>query len=552
VRLPRHAEETGGELARLGEIARVAIAKGLAHYAERLGFAGEAAAPGVTDGAADARRLREALEELGPTFVKFGQMLASRVDVFPEELIGELRKLHAAAREFPAETARRIIEEETGRKVAELYATFEERPMAAASMAQVHCATLHDGTAVVVKVQRPGIESVVEADIAILRRVSRLLDGAVPSMRPLNLPALVSEFADMLREELDFEKEARNARRFAEANSQEAAIYVPRVFAQASTGRVLTMDHSPGRALDSVPEERRAALAQTLMRLFLVQVFEHGVFHADPHPGNVFVMPDGRLCFHDFGALGLLSPAVQESLRQLFLAVVARDAGWLASAYLGMGGASAEVDRGSFTRDLSQALDRYYRQSAGGGQALSAILREFVRLGRLHRVRLLRETTMLLRGFAELESLVHELAPGFNSLEAFRAYSGRLLRHAFTPDLGAANLAHAYRIATAARGATADLPIAVQRLLGRLDRGEALFEIRHQAGGSIERQLLHASNRLAFALIIAALIVGSAVIMAAHAGPHVDDVPVLSLVGFVVAAILGLAWAAIALRSGKL
>lgn len=554
MRAPVRAVEASGELARLGEIARVAISKGLAHYAARLGYGAAKAGGEVSAGEGDARRLREALEELGPTFVKFGQMVSSRTDVFPEELVGELRKLHDAAGEFPAETARRIIEEETGRKVSELYSSFDDQPMAAASMAQVHCATLHDGTTVVVKVQRPGIEAVVEADIAVLRRVARLLDASVPSMRAFNFDGLVAEFSETLRDELDFEHEARNAQRFAEANRDEAAIFVPRIFPHATTRRVLTMDHSTGARLDAgaVPEQQRPAIAQTLMRLYLTQVFEHGVFHADPHPGNVFLMPDGRLCFHDFGALGLLSPSVQESLRQLFLAVVARDADWLASAYLGMGGATAQLDRAAFTRDLSLALDRYYRQSTAGGQSLSAILQEFVRLGRQHRIRLLRETTLLLRGFAEIESLVHDVDPGFSSLQAFREYSVRLLKLAFTPELGISRLAQVYRMAIAGREVVAEFPVTLRRLLGRLERGEALFDVRHHAGDSLERQLLHASNRLAFALIIAAIIVGSAIVMAAHAGPHVDDVPILALAGFVIAGVLGVACAVIALRSGKL
>jgi len=549
-------EEAGasGELARLGAIAKVAIRKGFAHYAARLGFGGEGSAQDASAPQGDARRLREALEELGPTFVKFGQMIAGRRDVFPEEIVVELRKLHDAAIEFPAADAHRIVEEDTGQSVSALFALFDDRPMAAASMAQVHCATLRDGTAVVVKVQRPGIAAMVESDIAILRRLAGLLDAAVPSMRTFNLVELIDEFAETLRGELDFEREARNALRFAEANRGEAAVFVPRTFALATTRRVLTMEHSPGHRMGALDaqEQPRPAIAQTLMRLFLTHVFEHGVFHADPHPGNVFLMPDGRLCFHDFGALGELSPAVQEHVRQLFLAVMARDASWLASAYLEMGGATAQLDRAAFTKDMALALDRYHSQSSAGRQSFSAILHEFVQVGRRHQVRLLRETTMLLRGFAQLESLVHDIDPNFNSLEAFRAYSSRLLMKAFTPDLGTSSLAHIYRMTVAGRGVLTEFPVALRRLLGRLERGEALFDIRHHTGASMERQLLHASNRLAFALIIASIIVGSAIVMAAHAGPHVGGVPLLAVIGFVVAGALGIAWAAIALRSGRL
>jgi ubiquinone biosynthesis protein len=551
---PSEAASTSGEIARLGVIAKVAIRKGFAHYAVRLGFGKVESAQGVSVPHGDARRLREALEELGPTFVKFGQMIAGRRDIFPEELVNELRKLHDAATEFPVADARQIIEEDTGQSVSDLFASFDDRPMAAASMAQVHCATLQDGTAVAVKVQRPGIATMVESDIAILLRLAGLLDASIPSMRTFNLGELVEEFSQTLRAELDFEHEARNAQRFAETNRGEAAVFVPRIFPQATGRRVLTMDHSPGHRMDAIDaqEQPRPAIAQTLMRLFLTQVFEHGVFHADPHPGNVFLMPDGRFCFHDFGALGELSPSFQENMRQLFLAVMARDASWLTSAYLEMGGATAPLDRATFTKDMSLALDRYHSQSIAGRQSFSAILHEFVKVGRQHQIRLLRETTMLLRGFAELESLVHDIDPTFNSLEAFSAYSSRMLMKAFAPDFGLSSLAHIYRMTVAGREVLAELPITLRRLLGRLERGEALFDIRHHAGGSLERQLLHASNRLAFALIIASIIVGSAIVMAAHAGPHVADVPLLAIIGFTAAIVLGIAWAVIALRSGKL
>ena len=545
-------EAPAGELARFAEIARIVAAKGWGHYAERLGFARSVPPLAESAAASDAVRLREALEELGPTFVKFGQMLSQRDDLFPAALVAELRGLQDRAGTFAPAEARRIVEEETGRGVSELYARFDDTPLAAASMAQVHCAELADGTPVVVKVQRPGIAQTVESDIAVLRRVVRLAASARPSLRAFNLPELVEEFCASLRTELDFEHEGHNAERFAEANRDERSVMVPRVHWQATTRRVLTMDHSPGARIDQSPPAGHRQAAGTLMRLFLTSVFEHGVFHADPHPGNIFLLPDGRLCFHDFGALGELSPRIQEALRQLFLAVMARDASWLASAYLGMGGATQELDRAAFTADLSTALDRYYRASGLGKQSFGAILQEFIGLGRKHHIRLLRETTMLMRAFAELESLVRRLDADFSSLAAFQTYSGRLLKQAFLPELGVARLAQTYRSVMNAREAAGEVPVTLRRLMGRLERGEPLFDVRHQSGASLERHLLHASNRLAFALIVAAIVVGSSIVIGAHAGPHVEGVPLLGIAGFIAAGALGIAWAVLALRSGKL
>lgn len=542
-----------GELARLREIARVAVAKGWGHYAEQLGFRADRG-DRSSRSASDAIRLREALEELGPTFVKFGQMLSQREDLLPDAFVAELRGLQDRVGSFPAEVSRRIIEDEIGRTIGELFTRFKDEPMAAASMAQVHCAVLPDGTDVIVKVQRPDLERAVEADIAVLKRLVRMLSGLLPALRALNLAELVDEFSVTLRGELDFEQEARNAERFAELNRDEPLVYVPRIFWHATTRRVLTMEHSTGQRADAShgASEDPRALAQSLMRLFLAQVFEQGVFHADPHPGNVFVLPDGRLCFHDFGAIGELSPRVQESLRQLFLAVMARDPDWVASAYIGMGGASAELDRAAFVSDLSAALDRYYRASGAGRQSFGAIIQEFIGLGRRHHIRLLRETTLLMRAFAELESLVQRLDPQFSSLAAFQAYSPRLVARALRPEAGAAQFAKLYRSLVTVRELTGEAPIALRRLAARLERGEPLFDIRHQSGRSVERHLMQASNRLAFAMIIASIVVGSALLLASHAGPHWEGLPVLGIIGFVAAAGLGLAWAVLALRSRKL
>jgi ubiquinone biosynthesis protein len=537
-----------GEIRRLSAIARVAAAGGWKHYTERF-------RSGLhPDGqAGEARRLREALEDLGPTFVKFGQMLSQRDDLVPQALAHELRDLQDRAGSFPAQIARQIIEEDLERGVGELFASFDDTPLAAASIAQVHSATLHDGSEVIVKIQRPGIAQTVEGDIAVLRRLARFL-SPLPPLHALNLPDLVDEFATTLRGELDFEREGHNAERFAELNRGEPVVMVPRVFWEASSKRVLTMERSTGHRIDqaaaALPDRRD--IAATLMRLFLTQVFEHGVFHADPHPGNVFLQPDGRICFHDFGAIGELSPRVQESLRQLFLAVMARDAGWVASAYLGMGGATAQLDRAAFTADLAASLDRYYRESSLGRRSFGAILREFIGLGRKHSIRLLRETALLVRAFAELESLVRKLDPQFSSIAAFQGYSGRLLKHAFLPELGIARVARAYKLVSAARDAAGEAPVTLRRLMGRLERGEPLFDVRHQSSGSLERHLLHASNRLAFALIVASIVVGSALLLSAQAGPFWQELLFLGIAGFAVAGVLGIAWAILALRSGKL
>jgi ubiquinone biosynthesis protein len=543
------------ELPRLAEIVRVAAAKGWSHYAERLGLArrGELAAPAERGEATDAARLRSALEELGPTFVKFGQMLSVRADVFPDEVTAELRELQANVRPFDGALAREIVERELGAPVGELFAEFDATPLAAASVAQVHRAQLRDRTPVIVKVQRPGIEDTIASDLALLRYAARMLDRHFEALRHYSLPALVEEFADTLGKELDFTLEGANAERFARENADEQSVSVPRVYWELSTRRVLTMEHSTGRTMSETspadPAERRR-LAAELMRLFLVQLFEHGVFHADPHPGNIFVLPDGRLCFHDFGQLGVLRPHDQEHLRQLFLAVIARDADWYADVYLAMGGVAGRIDRAAFVRDLGAALDAYY-EAHGAASSLGTILAEFVRLGRGHRVRLVREIALAAKAFMEVEALAKRLDPELETLACFRDYTGRLVSKSMTPQLGPAALARGYRSLWAARRVVTELPFALVRLVERLDAGGLEIRARHESLGGLERALAGAANRLAFALIVAATVIAAAIVLTVHAGPHVEEWPAIGIAAFALAAGLGLWWAWVTVRSRK-
>jgi ubiquinone biosynthesis protein len=543
------------ELPRLAAIVRIAVTKGWQRYVQQLGFGRLTLGEQATEaGASDAERLRAALQELGPTFVKFGQMLATRSDLFPESFVSELAKLRSDVPPFPGEIAGAIVERELGAPIAELFATFAETPFAAASIAQVHRATLAGGRDVVVKVQRPDIEETVASDLALLRYAARLLDRNVAQLRQYSLPAIVEEFADMITQELDFAREAANAECFAEANTEGPSVWVPAVVWPLSSRRVLTMEYSTGRMIDvEYPADRaaRQRLAADLMQLFLTNVFEHGMFHADPHAGNVFVLDDGRLCFHDFGALGRLNARDQENLRQLFLAVIARDSAWLADTYLAMGGVEAGVDRVAFARDIARALERYYAVG-GPGHSFSAILSEFGRLGREHRIRLVRESALVAKAYMAVESLARELDPEFDGIEAFRRYSGRLVTTLLRPALDDAAVARSYRLLSAARDSFVELPIAVRHVLEQVGGGGLAVRIRHDALGGLDREIARAANRIAFGMIVSAVVIGASIVLTVHAGPHIEGVPLLGIAGFALAGALGLGWAVAVMRSKKL
>ena len=538
------------EMGRLAEIARVAAEQGLGHYLDRMGFAhaasvGDAPAKAGGRGARDAERLRIALERLGPTFVKFGQMLGTRVDVFPDEIVRELGALNSAVPSFPGDQARAIVEAELGESVASLFAQFDDEPFAAASIAQAHRARLHDGTAVVVKVQRPGIAEKIAADLVLMRHAARVIDRHIVAMKQYNVPGIVEEFAATIGAELDFQREAANADRFRESNRDEPSLWVPAIEWDLSSRRVLTMEESQGRTVDALVVEaaERRRLAGELMRLFLVDVFEHGVFHADPHSGNVFVLPDGRLCFHDFGQLGVLTLGQQDDLRQLLLALIARDPAWLADTYVAMGGGEGELSREAFVRDLGRSLDAYYAGGAGKG-TFGTILGEFVALARKHRVRIAREIVLVSKAFMSIEAVTRTLDPDFDADDSFAAYGGRLIAAILRRDAEPLSIARGYRILAVMREA----PGLAARLVDSAARGELKLQVRNEGRDAFANALTAAADRLGLGIVAASLVTGS-VIVAATGTRYADALPPLGSLMLGAGMFAALLWIALVLGS---
>jgi ubiquinone biosynthesis protein len=359
--------------------------------------------------------VRAAFEELGLGFLKFGQVLALRRDLLPAAYIEELERLHDRLPALSFDVVRATVEAQLGAPLRELFASFNEAPLATATIAQVHEATMPTGRHVVVKVQRPGLEATIAEDVAALAYLAALGESLSLRLRALNLSVMVREFADSLRREIDFRREARSIGRFRSALADVPDLWIPDVVAERSSGAVLTLEYSPGERVDLYAKRHPEAMPRaigTLVELMLHSIFEDGLFHADPHSGNVFVLPDGRLCLLDFGMTGELDEPMRESLALLLEAVVNGDAQAATDAYLEMAEASDNVDRPALKADVRAVLQETQGVDLAAvsvGGAFASLLRA----GSQHGVHNPGAFFLLTRAFIILESQMRELAPPF-------------------------------------------------------------------------------------------------------------------------------------------
>jgi len=460
------------------------------------------------------KEVRETFEELGLTFLKFGQVLAMRRDLLPEAYINELEQLHDQLPALGIDAVRATIEAELGAPLTELFASFSETPIAAATIAQVHEATLHDGRRVAVKVQRPDLEEMISTDIAALTYLVALGESLFPRLRGLDLPVLVSEFADSLNRETDFSNEARSITLFRAALADIPDLWIPSVVAECSSGSVLTMDFSDGERIDlyaKVHPEAMPRLINTLVRLTLQTIFEEGLFHADPHPGNVLVLSDGRLSLLDFGMTGELDEQMRESLSLLLEAVVKGDARAVTEAYLEMAPQGSEkVNRSALLMDIKAVLYEIHRSDLAEvsiGDSFDSLLRA----GSRHGVHNPGEFFLLTRTFVILESMIRELDPEHDYLKSFREEIARLTEKHFSLERIKEKTG---KLAREMERLMNDAPGDTRRVLRRIAEGN-LGRFQAPAvealGGRISRNL----ERLTVGMASAALVIGGSMLAGA-------------------------------------
>jgi ubiquinone biosynthesis protein len=548
------------DLQRLRQIAGVLIRHGLGDTVRRLGLADALAKAGHAlriDHADDLARLpppvqlRQALEELGPAFVKLGQILAGRADLLGPEWISELGRLHASVPAVPLALLLPELREDLGGEPDTVFARFDPEPLAAASIAQVHRATLHDGSEVVVKIRRPGIVDVIEADLRLLDRAAQAAEREWPALRPYRPRLLLRQFAQSLRRELDLASECRHAERVARNLAALPEVLIPRVHWQYTRERVNVQDYVngiPGSDLERLVREGLdpRLLARRGAHAVLKMIVEDGFFHADPHPGNVFYLPGNRLAFIDFGMVGRLSQGRRDELLRLLLGLVERQPQAVADVLLDWTDSRRQADIAQLEEDIEAFVDQYHGTPLSQLH-LGEMLVEVTAVLRQHRLVLPADLALLIKAFVSLESMGRGLDPDFHMAAEAQPLLRQLVRARYQPR------ALAQRGWSSLRGLGAQLgrlPQDLSRALRNLGRGHVQvgIEIAHlrRAADQIDR----AANRLSIALVIAALIIGSSIVMTVSGGPQLLGLPAFGLMGFL-GAVGGAVWLLRAIRRAE-
>ena len=535
-------------LSRVTEIGRVATRHGFGYLLDR-----RRSGDGEQDGDRG-RRLREMFDELGPTFVKFGQLLSTRPDVVPPDIITELRKLQDDVSPVAMEDVERVIGEELGLTVEQAFLDFDETPIAAASIGQVHRATLPNDVQVVVKVQRPNAARQIESDLKLMASAARVARERVRQLDFIDTGELVDEFGRSIRLELDYQQEARNAETFRRNFAGDERIAVPRVWWRYTSGRLLTLDRLEGthvRDLDlaSWDDAARRELAYTLTDAWMAMIFRHAFFHGDPHPSNILHLDDGRLGLIDFGLAGRLTDLDMARLTRLFVDAATENVEALPRRLTDLGVRYPREREEELRSRLEELYYRYYGSRLSDIDPIEAI-REGLTLIYAMNLRLPTRFVILDKAIATLGSVAAEVYPDFNVFEVARPYAKHLIAERYSPR----------RVALRARAEVQDIaelalevPRQVHDILNELRDGELEVKISNPGIDDLAHHMDVSVNRIAVALVILGGLVGSSLIgVLAKDGPHLMGLHLLSVVGFVISGAFGvwLLWGV--LRSGRL
>jgi ubiquinone biosynthesis protein len=483
-------------------------------------------------------RVRLALGELGPTFVKFGQIVSSRRDLVTDEYYLELCKLQTQVPPIPAAEAKAIIAEELGRPISDVFKRFQDKPVGSASIAQVHAARLSDGTKVAVKVQRPDIEEVIELDLAMLLDLARFMDRHVPEISGVNPIGVVMEFSSILRKELDFSNEALNIERFGAQFADNPWIKVPTLYREFTTSRVLTMEFLSGRnIMDVAALERKgidpAELAEHITELIYLQIFEYGFFHGDPHPGNMLVLPGGVTGLLDYGMMGTFSPPFRSSIAHLIAGLAERDHQQVMDSIVEMSEEGFASNPGKMLTDVEAFSEAHLNQPLRDIN-LGEVLNKLLEMLRNNRLRMKGSFYLGIKALTQVEAIGRSLNPDLNFVKLGEPYAMRQIEGKYHPS-------RIFLLARKLFGESLDFledfPHDFRQLYQRIKHGKINIPLEHKIDPEgfepLRKTLDSIANRLTNAILTASVLICSSILVLSGLPPKIWGVPIIGLAGLI-------------------
>lgn len=531
----------------------------LAHYgfakeiqttelAELIEPESQSPSPRETDNDTGAKRLCLAFEELGPAFVKLGQLLASREDLLPRAYVEEFSRLQDRARPFSFETLKAILAVEFEGRESQIFDHIDEKPLGAASIGQVHFATLKTGQHVVIKVQRPNVEQQIRADLSILAGLTSILESLIPELKSLRPKIVIEELRRSLTAELDYFREAANTERMGHLFAGHAQIHIPNVYRDYSTRRVLCLEAIEGAKLTRLgTDQAHPELVKTGVSAFMDMTFKFGVFHGDLHPGNFILMGSGKLAILDFGLTARLSRETRETMTLMFHSLVNEDLEGFARLFVDLTENAYAVDRMALEREIQEVVESLFNIRFRDLQ-IGNLLMSVARVTAAHNAPVSRELVLFFRALVALETFGKRLDPDFQILEVAAEYAKGLRGRAFNPSWMKEESLFMLRDSQAL---LKELPYTLRLITKRFQSGEMSIKVASEQIAFLSREIDRASNRLSLALLLGALVIGSSIVTYGQKGHFFDSLATLGLLGFGAAGLVGLWLIVSIIRSGR-
>ncbi len=485
-------------------------------------------------------RIRRALEELGPTFVKLGQIMSTRNDILDPEIIEEISKLQSNVKSFDIKEARDTFISEIGLEIEEVFNDFNETPIGAASIGQAYVAKLKDGKDVIVKIQRPNIENIIKSDLEMLQLIGKVIEEYYKET-VVDFGEVIEEFSITIMRELDYTFEARNCEKFREIFKNDNNVYIPKVYWNVSSKKVLVMEKIDGISVSNINDIRSIGwdteeIANIGAMSFMKQVFFHGFFHADPHPGNIFAIDNNKIAFIDFGIVGLIDNITLNFITEMFFASINKDVDKIIDSLVELDAISADTNVRKLREEISFFIHYYYDMPIKMIN-IAEILNEFMRFCRKNKVKLPSQFSLLGRAIITLEGTAKKLNPDFALSTIVKNFIKEFYLNKFKPD----------KILFKSRGyieqALTDIkviPRQIKLVLRHLEKNEIKFSIDEIKFTNLEKEINNMTNKIAASLILSSTIVGSSMIITTNTGPSIKGYSILGVIGFLIATVMGM------------